>query len=82
MTDRHDFIASFNTETYRIYCDEKEVNSITSGIWANLEDIFAAARVKVELELKEGRKVCTGYICTDRNKIMFWTYKIDEWWTL
>jgi hypothetical protein len=82
MTDRHDFIASFTTETYVIYCDEKEVNTITSGVWANLEDIFAAARVKVEKDLPEGRRVGTGYINTDKDTISFWTYKIDEWWTL
>lgn len=75
-------IANFNTETYQIYCDEKEVGSITSGVWANLEDIFAAARRKVETGLEEGRKVSTGYVNTDKNYISFWTYKDNEWWTL
>jgi hypothetical protein len=82
VTDKHDFIANFNTETYNVYCDDKEVDSITSGCWANLEDIFAAARDKVELYLPKGKKVCTGYICTDRNRIMFWTYTVNDWWTL
>ena len=82
MNEKREFIANFTTETYRIYCDEKEVDLITSGVWANLEDIFAAARNKVELKLEEGRRVSTCYICTDRNKIMFWSYKVDEWWTL
>lgn len=85
MTDedpKYKAIANFKTETYRIYCDEKEVTRITSGIWANLEDIFARARKKVELRLEEGRKVSTGYINTDRSTISFWTYKVDEWWTL
>ena len=75
-------IANFSTETYRILCDEKEVASITSGVWANLEDIFAAARRKVEMGLEEGRKVSTGYVNTDKNQISFWSYKVDEWWTL
>ncbi len=81
MTDRHDFIANFQTETYHIYCDDVWVDVITSGYWADLEDIFAAAKEKVMLELEKERNVATGYINVDKNEIMFWTCNVDRWWT-
>ena len=82
MVDKHNFIANFSTEKYKIYCDEKEAGSITSGVWANLDDIFSAARKKVEIGLKTDRAITTGYVNVKNNKIMFWSHKVDEWWTL
>jgi len=82
MNERHDFVANFTTEHYLVFVDGQEVDKISAGCWANLEDIIKAAENKLEIEIMAGKKIITRYMNVEKSHIMFWTYKEYDWWTL
>jgi len=79
---RQDFIGNFLTEHFTVFVDGQEVDRISAGGWANLEDIMKAAETNLSDEVMAGKLVLTRYINIEKNHIMFWTYKDNEWWTL
>jgi hypothetical protein len=82
MTERHEFIGNFLTEHYTIYVDGVEVDHISSGCWADLENVMKAAESNLNEKIMGGKKILTKYVNIEKNHIMFWTYKENEWWTL
>jgi hypothetical protein len=82
MSERHDFIANFTTEHYLVYVDGVEVDKLSAGCWANLEDILQSAEDRLDEKIMAGKTIITRYMNVDKNHIMFWTYKQGEWFTL
>jgi hypothetical protein len=82
MSDRREFLGNFLTEQYLVFVDGTEVDNISAGCWSDLEAVMKAAEDKLDEEIMAGKKILTRYINIEKNHIMFWTYKEDEWWTL
>lgn len=82
MMSKHDFIGNFLTQHYTVLVDGKEVDSISAGVWANLEDTMNAAENKLDKKIMAGKRVITRYVDINNNRIKFWTYNTDGWWTL
>jgi len=81
-SERTYLIDELLTEHYLLYLDGEEVEGMTSGCWANLSSILDAAEKRLNKKLPRGRKIVNRYINTDKNRIMFWTYQDNTWFTL